>query len=289
VISSVGRIEPWRQTNWDWRAAGNFIGGGSGAGLLLSVPFAGDAAAPELTLLGIALIGAGLLCVWLEIGRPWRALNVYRRPATSWMTREALLAPLVFACGAAVLWRAGEALESLLAGLALAYVYCQARMLQGARGIPAWRHPIVIGLVVMTAITEGMGLALAVLAATAMGAIPASLTWLAAAALLARGAVLIAYRRGLAGKAPTQALAALDKHIVADRLLTAAAMLGLVAGATVADGRWLLAFGGLAALAAGWLLKYTIVVRASFNQGFALPLLPVRGPGRAAAGVRPGW
>ncbi|HUX72477.1 MAG TPA: DmsC/YnfH family molybdoenzyme membrane anchor subunit [Steroidobacteraceae bacterium] len=289
MISSVGRIEPWRQRNWDWRAAGNFIGGGSGSGLLLSVPFAGDAAAPRLTLLGLALIGAGLLCVWLEIGRPWRALNVYRRPASSWMTREALLAPLLFACGAAVVWRAGRTFESLLAGLALAYVYCQARMLQGGRGIPAWRHPRVVPLLVTTAIAEGFGLGLAVLAATAMGVIPASLPWLTATALLARGAVLIVYRGALAGKAPTLALAALDEHIVVDRLLTAAAMICLLAGATIAGGRWLLVFGGLAALAAGSLLKYTIVVRASFNQGFALPLLPVRGPGRAAPGARPGW
>jgi len=29
-----GRITPWHQNNWDWRAAGNFIGGGSGTGLL---------------------------------------------------------------------------------------------------------------------------------------------------------------------------------------------------------------------------------------------------------------
>jgi phenylacetyl-CoA:acceptor oxidoreductase subunit 2 len=286
-MSNVGRIEPWRQTNWDWRAAANFIGGGSGTGLLLWVPFVGAAAAPGLTLLGLALVGAGLLCVWLEIGQPWRALNVYRRP-TSWMTREAMLAPLVFASGAAAVWRGGKALEWLVACLALGYVYCQARMLQGGRGIPVWRHPRVIPLIVMTAIAEGSGLSLALLAA-AMSAIPASLPWLTATALLARAAVLITYRGGLAGEAPTQALAVLDKHIVVDRLLTAPAAIALVAGATLGGGRWLLVFGGLAALAAGWLLKYTIVVRASFNQGFALPLLPVRGPGRAAPGVRPGW
>jgi hypothetical protein len=35
--------------------------------------------------------------------------------------------------------------------------------------------------------------------------------------------------------------------------------------------------GGLAALAAGWWLKFALVTRASFNQGFSLPQLPVRG------------
>ena len=39
----------------------------------------------------------------------------------------------------------------------------------------------------------------------------------------------------------------------------------------------LAALAGLAALGAGWLVKFTLVTRASFNQGFSLPVLPVRG------------
>ena len=34
---------------------------------------------------------------------------------------------------------------------------------------------------------------------------------------------------------------------------------------------------GLAAIASGWWLKFALVTRAAFNQGFALPRLPVRG------------
>jgi phenylacetyl-CoA:acceptor oxidoreductase subunit 2 len=34
---------------------------------------------------------------------------------------------------------------------------------------------------------------------------------------------------------------------------------------------------GIAALAAGWRFKFVLMVRASFNQGFALPRIPVRG------------
>jgi phenylacetyl-CoA:acceptor oxidoreductase 26-kDa subunit len=34
---------------------------------------------------------------------------------------------------------------------------------------------------------------------------------------------------------------------------------------------------GLAALAAGWRLKFVLVRRAAYNQGFSLPQLPVRG------------
>jgi phenylacetyl-CoA:acceptor oxidoreductase 26-kDa subunit len=40
---------------------------------------------------------------------------------------------------------------------------------------------------------------------------------------------------------------------------------------------WLPLAAGALALAGGWWFKYTLVTRAGFNQGFALPVLPVRG------------
>jgi phenylacetyl-CoA:acceptor oxidoreductase 26-kDa subunit len=46
--------------------------------------------------------------------------------------------------------------------------------------------------------------------------------------------------------------------------------------------------GVLAAAAGGW-FKYTLVCRAAFTQGFALPQTPARGEGRAGLGVQPGW
>jgi phenylacetyl-CoA:acceptor oxidoreductase subunit 2 len=46
---------------------------------------------------------------------------------------------------------------------------------------------------------------------------------------------------------------------------------------------------GVLALAAGWLMKYVVVTRAAYNQGFALPWTPVRGAGNPVAGPRPGW
>jgi phenylacetyl-CoA:acceptor oxidoreductase subunit 2 len=97
------RMPPRRQTNWDARAAANFICGGAGGGLLLSTALAsahGEDLRP-LVVLALALVGAGLVAVWLEIGRPLRALNVYLNAATSWMTREAMTAPFLFATGAA--------------------------------------------------------------------------------------------------------------------------------------------------------------------------------------------
>ena len=70
--------KPWHQTNWDFRAALNFIFGGAGAGLLVIAAFSGlsgDALRAEL-LFGMALIGAGFGSGWFEIGRPLRALKV---------------------------------------------------------------------------------------------------------------------------------------------------------------------------------------------------------------------
>ncbi len=61
--------------------------GGAGSGLLLIAAFASFPGAPLPLALGLAFVGAGLGLVWLEIGRPWRALNVYFRPQASWMSR----------------------------------------------------------------------------------------------------------------------------------------------------------------------------------------------------------
>jgi hypothetical protein len=81
--------------NWDWRAAGNFIAGGSrrrAAAVFRGSPQAWNRRrrAHSGRCSRWSLIGLGLTCVWFEIGRPWRALNVYPPHSTSsWMTREA--------------------------------------------------------------------------------------------------------------------------------------------------------------------------------------------------------
>src|SRR4051794_33708871 len=89
------------QRNWDLRAAGNFIGGGAGAGLIITAALAAASGAPFRLALAIGLGGvlAGLSLVWLEIGKPWRALNVFFHPRTSWMTREAIVAGILVPAG----------------------------------------------------------------------------------------------------------------------------------------------------------------------------------------------
>src|SRR5450759_4784504 len=134
---------PWHQSNWDFRAPLNFIFGGAGAGLMVVVAFSGrrgQALRLEI-LLALCLIGAGLVSVWFEIGRPLRALNVGFNPFTSWMTRESFAAGAVFALGLSAAWLGSQALAQAAALAALVFAYCQGRILQGAKGIPAWRVP----------------------------------------------------------------------------------------------------------------------------------------------------
>ncbi len=199
---------PWQQASWDWRAAGNFICGGAGSGLIAATAFSGvqGLAAIWLMLIGMALIGCGLLCVWLEIGRPMRALNVFINPRTSWMSREALVAPVLFGLGLASAF--GMRSMAPLAGLAaLAFAYCQGRILQAARGIPAWRSTRTTPLIVACALAEGFGL-FWLLAGWSAGSM--TMLVLFAVLVIARALLWRAWRQDIAASAAPRALAALD-------------------------------------------------------------------------------
>jgi phenylacetyl-CoA:acceptor oxidoreductase subunit 2 len=261
---------PWHQASWDWRAACNFMFGGAGSGLVVCGVLTG--APPALLAAGLLLIAAGLFAVWLELGRPWRSWRVVRHGKRSWMSREAMVAPLVFvAVGAAAFGVPGAAAAAAL--LALVFVYCQGRILQAAKGIPAWREPLLVPLVVATALAEGSG-ALLLLAPA-----PVALWLLLTLALFARLALWHAWR-GRVRTAP-RAQAAIDAAGRVFKLASGLALgLALVAiTAPLGDGvvRVLQAATGLLALGAGLWFKYTLVTRAGFNQGFTLPHLPVRG------------
>lgn len=285
----LGRVAPGRQAYWDWRAAGNFIGGGSGAGTLVYAAAVPSSAA-GVTLLGLALVGCGLLCVWFEIGRPWRALNVYLHPQSSWMTREALVAPLLFAAGLAGLWFDARPLLWLAAGLALVYVYCQARMLNAGRGIPAWRHPRLVPLMVASGLAEGTGVGIVAGLALQPAGPPTWAAGLLIVLVLVRAVAYAAYRRGLErNAAPRRALEVLSGFARRFAGLNAAAIVFALIGVLRPGAGWPAATAALLTIAAGWWLKFTIVIRAAYNQGFALPTAPVRGSGGTHPGSRPGW
>jgi phenylacetyl-CoA:acceptor oxidoreductase subunit 2 len=264
---------PWHQASWDWRAACNFMAGGAGSGLVVCTTLTGGP--PALLAVGAAVIALGLFAVWLELGRPWRSWRVMRQGARSWMSREALVAPWLFVAVAAA-WFGVPGASWAAALSALAFVYCQARLLQAAKGIPAWRDALLAPLLIATGLAEGMGLALALQAANA----PAVGSWAFFAAVLgARLALWHAWRAHIRTAAPARA--AIDAaglvFKVATLLPLAAALLATTSPLGVGGLHVLQAVAGLVALAGGLWFKYTLVTRAGFNQGYALPHLPVRG------------
>ncbi|MBF0166609.1 MAG: dimethyl sulfoxide reductase anchor subunit [Alphaproteobacteria bacterium] len=275
-------VSPWLQTNWDIRAAGNFIGGGTGTGFLVAAVFLGFLSPRLAAFVGLTFVGLGLFSVWLEIGRPWRSINLFFHPQTSWMTREGLVALPLFALGGlAVLFNSQAALIGA-ALVGLVYLYCQARILMAAKGIPAWRHPALLPVMMATGLTEGAGLA--VVLAQGQGA------FLLILLIALRFDLWRRYNRRLAQDgAPAGTLRALALrqkqiliagHIAPVVLLVLASLLGAPFLATL---------GGVLATVAGWGIKVLLITKAAYNQGFALPRVPVRGQGSPGAPVKPGW
>ena len=286
-------VSPRQQRNWDWRAAANFIAGGAGGGLLLfnALVSVEPGLIRAAILLGLMLIGGGLTCVWFEIGRPWRALNVYRHIGTSWMTREAFVALALFPVGALALLTLQPQLVLLSGILGLAFLYSQARILAANKGIPSWRHPRSIALMIATGLAEGGGFLACVVSFGALPIGPVTLVFLVVL-IAVRAWFWRSYLAGLiADGAPEGALRVLTgfaprfvvlSHVV-PVLLVVMALAGL-------PGRAALVFvAGLLIVAGGWMLKFTLVRRAAFTQGLALQCLPVRGGGPSGPAVKPGW
>jgi phenylacetyl-CoA:acceptor oxidoreductase 26-kDa subunit len=286
-------VSPRQQRNWDWRAAANFIAGGAGGGLLLfnALVSVEPGLIRAAILLGLMLIGGGLTCVWFEIGRPWRALNVYRHFGTSWMTREAFVALVLFPVGALALLTLQPQLVMLSGILGLVFLYSQARILAANKGIPTWRHPRSIALMIATGLAEGGGFLACVVAFGAMPIGPVALVFLIVL-IAVRAWFWKAYLAGLvADGAPDGALRVLtgfaSRFVILGHVVPVLLVVLALAGM---PGRAALVFAaGFMVAAAGWMLKYTLVRRAAFTQGLALLHLPVRGGGPAGPAVKPGW
>jgi len=260
------------QTYWDWRAAGNFIFGGTGSGLLigavmLAYPGPLD---PVLGLLALAFMGLGLFLVWLEIGKPLRFLHVYFHPQTSWMTREGSVAGLLFPVALLAMYLGSAWLVAITGLLAAMFLYCQARILQASKGVPAWRDPAMVPLILGTGLVEGTAIALAALC---LGAGPSpSLVTAFAVLLLLRAYLWKRYGNSLhRHDAPRETLAVIDGmdgltlwggNIVPLLLLIVASLVPALAPLSL-----LLAAAG--ALFSGWHMKYALVRRASQLQGYA--------------------
>lgn len=288
------RVEPQHQTLWDWRAAVQFSCGGAGTGLLFFTALAALSEPAWLLRAGVPamiLIAIGLFSVWIKLGRRWRAVLVVLNPHTSWMSREALLSLPLALFGIAAILLVNPYLALVAAFCGLAFLYAQARILRAATGIPAWRERLIVPLIVLTGLSEGAALllALTVFFATAVAWLPLVVLLLVAARLWAWHT----YRSKLSrpAAAPLAAVAALE--LVNPALVFAGHVLPLLA--------LLLAFlvpqagavahvvAGAAVLFGGWYLKFTLMTRAAYTQGYAISHAPARTPGYSGPGARPGW
>lgn len=289
-------VNPWRQTYWDWRAAGNFITGGAGTGLLLITAVAALQGGPVTgpVLLSMVLVAVGLGLVWLELGRPWRFLHVFFNPHTSWMTRESIVAMPLLVLGLVAALTARPGLVWPAAVVGMVFLYCQGRILIAAKGIPVWRAPRIMGLILTSGVVEGCGLYLLsapwLAPGTAANTLPLVLILLLML-VVARFAAWWAYRKSLQGNAPKAALAVLNRsNTVFIAVGHVVPVLAILLGLLLPDMR--LVCGLLAAVcaaAAGWFIKGVIIMRAAFNQGYAIEHSPARGGGPSGPGAKPGW
>jgi phenylacetyl-CoA:acceptor oxidoreductase subunit 2 len=283
------------QRFWDIRAACNFIGGGTGSSLLWWAALGMIAGLPYFpaALIGLSFIAAGLIMVWLEIGRPWRALNVFHRPQTSWMTRESIIAlPLFIVAGIAILVDAGTDLPlaprspvvpaMISAVLALAFLYCQLRIIHSAQALPAWREPRAMPLLGLSGLAEGFaeGLGVYLLVTAILGDASTIMMVMALLVLIARAFAWHVYIVALGrSAAPEPTLAALirmrSNFLIAGHVFPA--LLIIVAYSWPPATATFSALAGIAAALAGWLLKITLVTKAGYIPELIIPTVPVRG------------
>lgn len=269
----MNRFGSYLQTSWDWRAAGNFMFGGTGSALVLMMAASSYPESPHwfVGLVSLAFIGLGLLLVWLEIGRPWRALHVFFHPQTSWMTREGSVGTILFPLALIGIFMNMPSLIALAGLLGLTYLYCQGRILKGCTGIPSWREPIIVQLIIATGLCEGTGLLLIMLGI--LGQQQHWLLFILPAFLAFRAVTWISYRgRLLESKAPPKTLKLLDGiHPITLWGGNVVPFVLLIAALLVPNMTTLLAStAAVLAVLSGWWMKFTIVARASQVQGYAV-------------------
>ena len=279
------------QRFWDARAACNFIGGGTGCGLLFWAAIGLFAELPYFSaaLVGLLFVATGLFMVWLEIGKPWRAFNLFFRPQTSWMTREGIVALPLFAVAAiALLFAADRQLglelpapvipATIAAFLGLTFLYCQLQIMHSAKGLPAWRETWNMPLLGVSGLVEGLGIYLLIIAVT--GIVPLSFQLIAAVLVIAR--LLAWYRyvsaldRTIVPESTTSALRAANAGFVTigHALPVAFLTIALIAPGMATP---LTVLAGITATLGGWFLKITLVTKAAYIPKFTIPGAPVRG------------
>jgi Fe-S-cluster-containing dehydrogenase component/DMSO reductase anchor subunit len=288
-------VEPWHQKHWDWKASGNFLCGGAGTGLFAFSTIAGFNGGAIMVpgLAALALMACGLTLLMFKIGRPLRFIYVLRQPQRSWMSREAWVAGLLFPLALFALWYGRPTIMAAAALVGMLFLLCQGMILEQSKGIPAWRNPRVIAFIMATGFAEGCGLFLA------LAALLPDLDY--AAKPFAVALVVLAATRAWTWRRYFNSLVSDGVPTRTLEIFTACRGWFLAAGLVlpvvlVAIGLWLtaaaaalFALAGLCVFAAGWAIKFILITRAAYNQGFALPHTPIRGSGLPGPAVKPGW
>jgi len=279
------KMGPWPrlQKFWDIRAACNFIGGGTGSGLLiiaaLSIVMGQVLIAPVIA--GVISICFGLMMVFLEIGRPWRSINMFFHPQTSWMTREGIVVMPLFLCAALVVYYADQLLVSSFAGFmgffALVFLYCQVRILHAARGIPAWNHPSLKPYIFTTGLTEATGIALCLPELNSSK----ELMLVLAVLLIVRLLLWINYTKQLELDGAPEASCNVFEAVLHKLILSQLFAVGFLVVAWYKELLLFSVMAGLIAAFSGWTIKAIIVTRAAQTRGFSIPRTPVRGQGKS--------
>lgn len=303
-------LEPKLQTFWDWRAVGNWVGGGTGTGIMVIAALLALAGIDSYVyaVLACVFVSAGLFSVLLKIGRPLRSLYVFRNPFTSWMSREAWVGVLLLPAGLLAWWLHSLSWLIVAALLAWSYLYCQAWILKDCRGIAAWRTDEIVALIMTMGLVEGAAIILVL--GTVVPAMQFSLgsyaftipalaaeintTGILLAVLLLIAARSIGWRRyylALINNAPLRTIDKLKQthkpYLYAGNLLPALLLVTAMFAGSAAGGFSVLA--GLCLLVSGWTVKFVIVARAGYDQGFAMSFTPARGAGKPGPGIKPGW
>jgi phenylacetyl-CoA:acceptor oxidoreductase subunit 2 len=205
------------------------------------------------------------------------------------MTREtycvAVLVPALVAD-----WLAPQAwLHGLIGFAALGFLICQARIVYAARGIPAWRAPLIPWLLTSTGLLEGLGLiALTHALFQAPSVFAPGMAATGAVLAFLTGTLWIAYRwsaraQGLGPLARDAIDRAAPIVSVVGHAIPLAALVVLTSAApNSASHLFASVAAGAGAVLGGIVCKVTLITRAGHQQSFALPKLPRRGSGTRA-------
>ncbi len=282
-----------RQTFWDIRAAMNFILGGIGSGtvilayLISLLSDFNDRSLIHIFNMSGGIIAGGLFFVWLKIGRKLRAPFAILRPQSSWMSREIYAIGIFYLALIADWFQPHPTLHFIVALGALAFLYCQARILHAAKGIPTWRVPLMPWMLIATGLLEGAGL-LSITFARYTDTMPATVMLPFAGLVLA--AVNAMLWRSYIGTAKAEGIGPIDRKILGGLTLmlhvVAHVLPFLLFGTAIVmttSPAWVADFGGSLAIAGGVLWKAVVITRACHRQGYALAKYPQRGSGKFAA------